>query len=267
MTLFRYITLILSLGLATAAESGVSYFTACIDDRPWLPYTHPDLEKPGNMQILVFNASRELGVRVEVEPLPWKRCLDSVRQGKVDAAIGASAIPYIENFAVFPRNFATNEADSNRSLGSARVMLVKRRDFDFEWGVNRLSELQKPIGAPLGTFIITRALLERGGTVDNSAKTDDQNIRKLLQNRVDLMAGYEYDLKDLIQKSFKDKVSVMRKPLIESYYYLAFSKYFHRRNRDFVETFWNQIGKLQSKTSHEALNRDDLTALSKTAPR
>ncbi len=244
--------------------ASVKSFTSCIDERPWVPYTHPDLKRPGKMQILVYKVSREMKVHVEVEALPWKRCLDSVRQGKIDAALGAGAIPFIQSFAAFPSTNSGRQVDSKRSLGAARVMLAKRKNSQIDWKGESFENLKKPIGAPLGTYTISRAIYSQGGQIDNTAKTDEQNIKKLLQNRVDLVAAYEFDLQELIRKHFSKEVSILPIPLVESHYYLAFSQSFYHRNSEFVEAFWTLIGKKQSEPKINTIQHDDLTVIEKS---
>lgn len=215
------------------------------------------------MQILVRNVGRDLQVRVEVEALPWKRCLENVRLGKIDAAIGIGDVPSLRKIAEFPRVPSITSADPNRSLGTARILLVRRKGSLIKWDGRSLAHLQKPVGTAMGTEVMRTAVIRVGGAVDDSARTDDQNLRKLLQNRVDLMAGYEFDLKELIQKSYRGQVSILNTPLSESHYYLGFSKLFYAKHQGFVEAFWNRIGDYQDGTYAKPLNREEFTS---TAP-
>lgn len=231
------------LGLLTTANASggnlATSFTACVDDRPWFPYTNPNLRNPGIMQVLTDSVADDLGVTVEVVALPWKRCLESLRSGKIDAMIGGADLPFTRELAVFPKH--GSEADTNRSLGTARIMLVKRSGSDVDWNGKEFINLLKPVAVAMGTQMMITAVETASGISDQGGKTDDQNLRKLIQNRVDLMAGYEYDLKDLIEKSYPGVVTVIPQPLVETHYYLAFSKQFYSRNSQLAEVFWNRI--------------------------
>ncbi|RYZ57665.1 MAG: transporter substrate-binding domain-containing protein [Proteobacteria bacterium] len=214
-------------------------FTACIDDRPWIPYTNPNLRNPGNMQLVMDSVASDLGVTVEVVALPWKRCLESLRSGKIDAMIGGADVPFTRELAVFPKH--GNEVDTNRSLGTARIMLVKRSSSDVDWNGKEFINLARPVAVAMGTQVMINAVESAAAVSDQGGKTDDQNLRKLIQNRVDLMAGYEFDLKDLIEKNYPALVTMIPQPLVETHYYLAFSKQFHSRHSQFAEIFWNKI--------------------------
>lgn len=239
---------LLIVGLASSLKSysAVSSFSACIDERPWIPYTYPKVETPGSMQIMIVNASRAVNLSVDVRALPWKRCLESVKAGKIDAIIGASDVPLIRQFAEFPKVPGTEFPDETRSLGTARIMLVKRVGSDIEWNGRSLSHLKKPVGVAMGTLIMQSTVQKLGGNPDDGAVTDDQNMKKLLQHRVDLMAGYENDLEVLIRKGYAGQVAILPTPLIESHYFLAFSKHFYSNNRILTESIWSRLAELRN---------------------
>jgi polar amino acid transport system substrate-binding protein len=262
VNVLAYAVLAVSLTSPLIKNGPVVSFTACIDDRPWIPHTNPNLEKPGTMQILVDNVSRDLNVRVDIEALPWKRCLANVRAGRTDAVIGANDAPYFKQFVEFPKLVSSDTTDEARSLGTARILLVKKIDSLLEWDATSLAHLSRPVGTALGTYVMKSAVLKFGGEVDDAARTDDQNLKKLLQDRVDLVAGYEFDLQQLIQKSYKGKVTILPIPLAESHYYLAFSKEFYRLHPALVESFWNRISTFRFRPSQQSMLRDDVTATS-----
>ena len=106
------------------------------------------------------------------------------------------------------------------------------------------SNVSKPVGVPGGTKVVILEA-QKFGRVDDSAKTDEQNIQKLLDGQIDLLAGYSFDLKVLIDSKYKDKVEILPVPLLETFYYLAFSKKFTATNKDFAEKVWDEIGALK----------------------
>lgn len=220
-------------------------FTACIDERPWLPHTNPDPGHPGNMQILIKSVAHDLGSTVQIISLPWRRCLESVRTGKIDAMVGAGDVPFTRELGEFPK--IGNIVDSGRSLGMARVMLVKRAGSKVSWNGVHFSGLSKPVGVAKGTQVMITSVQNSGGTVDDGGKTDLHNIRKLLEYRVDLMAGYDFDLKKILAQGYHDRLVMLAMPLVESNYYLAFSKAFYTRNKVFAENFWNRVGFVKNK--------------------
>lgn len=214
----------------------------CVDDRPWLPYTTPEHGVSGSMPLLIGMAAQEMGLRVDYEVLPWMRCQGNVRSGRLDALVGAGFVPLNRILAEFPMR--GEAVDNRRSLGSARVILA-RRMAGGESKAGRAALCAKPVGVPLGTQIILDELHKRGCQVDTGAKTDEQNIQKLLLRRVDLIAGYENDIQSLVDARYKTKVEILPEPLFEAHYYLAFSKQYYAANQAQVEALWSRIAQIK----------------------
>lgn len=212
----------------------------CIDSRSWLPYTNPDLKNPGLMQVAVHEAGKKLGIKIVEKALPWETCQASVKAGSIDAMIGAAYVDFNREFADFPQTLG--RVDSRRSLGSARILFVRKKGSKASFDGKVLGGVTKPIGVAAGTQVM---ILEakKFGKVDDGAKTDEENIQKLLDGRIDVMAGYAFDLKVLIDSKYEDKVEILPVPLVETFYYLAFSKKFTVANKEFAEKIWDEIGK------------------------
>ncbi len=237
--------------LAQPGWTASGVLRVCLDDRPWKPYTNPAPGKPGSMQLLVSMAATDLGMTVDVVALPWKRCQELVRAGRLDALMGAGFVPLNRELAEFP--LQGEGADARRSLGAARVVLVRRIGGRVDWDGKKQIDCTKPVGVPFGTQIIIDEVQKRGCFVDTGGKTDDQNIQKLLQMRVDLVAGYENDIRELVDSKYKGLVTVLPIPLFETHYYLAFSKQFYAGNQRLVDAFWTKIAEI--KISAEYVRR------------
>lgn len=210
----------------------------CIDERPWIPYTHPDPRKPGTMQRAIRSIGKKLGIQIIDSPLPWRRCQAFVRSGAADAMVGGSYMDFNLEFSDFP--MLGNAANSKKSLGFARVILLRRAGSAADFDGKSFLHTNLPVGTPAGTRIVL-AEAQKFGPVDDDAHTDEQNIQKLLAKRIDLMAGYEFDLKELIKGKYEGKVEILARPLVASHYYLAFSKKFTAENRELVELIWKEI--------------------------
>ena len=257
----KFISLIftsITMAMNPTPVGGDSAFTACIEDIPWIPYTNPDFQNPGQMQILVNNVAKSLGISIQVVALPWKRCVESVRLGKIDAMIGGGDAPQNRVLAVFP--MFGKLADARRSLGTARTMVVRRAGSKVDWNGKSFVHLDKPVGVLMGLQVMKNAVLKFGGQLDDGAKTDDQNIRKLLQYRVDLLAGYDNDLRKLIHSRYEGQVDILPVPLIESHYYLAFSKQYYAKHTKRVGTFWDKIESLRGTTVLKNLKKQEASA-------
>ncbi len=239
----------LALMAGTALAQGVArpVVHVCVDERAWLPFTSPDPAAPGTMQLIVSAAARELGLKLVVTALPWRRCQENVRIGRMDGMIGAAYVPFNRELAVFP--MAGVEVDSRRSLGTARVLLVKRRGSAASWNGRTFAHLTRPVGTPAGTSLLSDAVRSGAAIVDDGAKTDHRNLTKLLGGRVDLMAGYEHDIRLLIANNGAGKVVVLPVPLAVTHHYLALSKLFVTFYPVLAEQLWTLIGRSSGRAA------------------
>ncbi len=229
----------IALSLFVTANAQAETIKACADDRPWLPHTTPDKKNPGTMQVLVDKAVSENKHTFESVILPWKRCQEEVKKGQIQAMIGAGFVPFNREFADFP--MAGADADAKRALGAARVVLVRQVGKGADFDGKKFINVTQQVGVPSGTKVILDKVVELGAKADDGAKTDEQNISKLLLGRLDLVAAYDTDVEALMKGKYAGKIEVIKQPLIETHYYLAFSKAYAEKNKSSVEAIWKSI--------------------------
>ncbi len=229
----------LVFGVLLNANAQAETIKACADDRPWLPHTTPDKKSPGTMQVLVEKAISENKHSFESVILPWKRCQEEVKKGQVHAMIGAGFVPFNREFADFP--MAGSDADVKRSLGAARVVLVRQAGKTADFDGKKFINVTQQIGVPSGTKVILDKVVELGAKADDGGKTDEQNISKLLLGRLDLVAAYDTDVDALMKGKYAGKIELVKQALIETHYYLAFSKAYAEKNKATVDAIWKSI--------------------------
>ncbi|NEX61121.1 substrate-binding periplasmic protein [Noviherbaspirillum galbum] len=215
----------------------------CTDERRSASYASPGLARPGELQANIEAAARDLGMRATLTPLPWRRCLELMRAGEMDGAVGIAFLPFTQEIARFPMQ--AGQVDKTRALGVARIVLVRRAGSDVAWNGPRLGHAGKPVAVAAGMQAIIDAVRHAGGEVDYGAKTDELNLKKLVQGRADLAAGYEYDLAPLIREKYAGEVEMGQKSLRETHYYLAFSHRFHDANAGLAERMWNRLKEIR----------------------
>ena len=97
----RYILLaallLFSAVRSVSAAPALHFCFEDVDQRPWSTPTGTGL----NFDLLK-RVEGMLGEHFIIAPKPWKRCLEEVRRGTIDGAIGAGDSPERRQFAVFP---------------------------------------------------------------------------------------------------------------------------------------------------------------------
>ena len=91
----RYFVLFCVLFMAepvkgAAADSPMVKY--CYND--WRPYTFTRGDQPAGLSVEIMReATRRIGAEAELSELPWKRCLDLVAKGQMDAVMDAASRP------------------------------------------------------------------------------------------------------------------------------------------------------------------------------
>ncbi|MEH6470646.1 MAG: transporter substrate-binding domain-containing protein [Halopseudomonas sp.] len=106
------IVLLLSFQLwplpATAASEAVSSIRLCADDAQWPPFSYTDENgvMAGYTVAMIARISARLGIHIQIDQLPWKRCLAAVQDGShYQVAIDASASPEREQAYLLSRPY------------------------------------------------------------------------------------------------------------------------------------------------------------------
>ena len=137
---------------------------------------------------------------------PVKRAMDMVAQGEADFSLGWLKTPEREERFRF----------SAAPIAESPVALFHRSDTAFDW--NTLDDLQGlRIGDRLGNVNGGDAYLaaERAGTLTvERVGTDEQNIRKLLTGRIDVVIGAATMIRGVLEDRFSEgeRVQIVAHP-------------------------------------------------------
>lgn len=157
---------------------------------------------------------------IEIHWYPLKRAITLVEKGDADISLGWRKSKAREKKVIF----------SDTPLVDTSVVFFYRKDKPFDW--ETLEDLYGlKIGYVIGGISATDAFLaaEKGGklTVDR-VPTEQQNIRKLLAGRIDVMVGSTlitpFNLKEILSPEERAQIIVHPKALLEARYYAIFSR-------------------------------------------
>lgn len=106
--------LLLGAGLVMMTHSSSAQsISLCYENETYLPWQIKDGK--GLDVLLLEKAAAKAGVKIELVPLPWKRCLADVEHGVVAGAFAASFNADRANFAVYP-TAVDNKPDVSRRI-------------------------------------------------------------------------------------------------------------------------------------------------------
>ena len=164
--------LVLSLlvpAIARAAD------TVVLTTLEWPPYTASGATDSGTSAAVVTAALAVEGVSVRYVFLPWNRAIDTARHGGADGFFPAYARPPNPDWTV------------SNAIGTGPIYFVERRDRPISWST--LDDLGARLIGVDASFINTPEIDRRladGRLHGDASLSDDQNLSKLANRRVDL---------------------------------------------------------------------------------
>jgi polar amino acid transport system substrate-binding protein len=181
-------------------------------------------------------------VRIEMQPLPWMRCLVLASRGEVDAILGASFTPERALDLAYPRD-AAGQLDESRRLFAQGYRLLRRRGEALDTDGRRFTGLVGPIGVERGhsSTALARAARAR---VDMNHHDLAAMLAKLRGGRLGGALVSEPQYRSLRgQPGALDGLEAAPNALQPFGYYLVFSWNFARREPVLIEQLWNEAAR------------------------
>lgn len=169
---------LVTLSVLIASPSSLRAETLRITNGEWPPFTSQSLPQGGPLSRVVADAFKQVGVTVEYGYFPWKRAYEYARNGTWDGSVGwaRDSVRVVEFVMSDPVIYADK-------------VLFYRKAVPIEW--SRVEDLKRwRLGAAAGySYGEEWDTAVRSGVLQvESVALDEQNLRKLLDNRLDAIA-------------------------------------------------------------------------------
>ena len=237
----RYLYLIFLIACTTAQATTLKF---CYESKELLPHYRGEgvltpTEKPGAaIEIMQKLDDMLTNVQIQFVREPWKRCLNDLKQGKVDALIARYSSKR-ELFAKYPKN-SSNKLDNSRAISSTATCFIHKKNVPIKWdGKNLLVDLPQGISVPRGYSLVDD--LKMKGFQIYETTSVKQAHELLFKGRVGI------SLSDCKHKELPADYVENKKPLVENYGYLVFSQQFYSLYPNLAEDLWNQLMKIDDK--------------------
>lgn len=203
-----------------------------------------DLPLPHALQLDVFLAqwlAREAKVPVDIQVLPWRRCLAEVQAQRFDGVWGLSFTEERRRWAVFPQR--GDREDVALRLRTDAYHWYVRAGEPWHWDGFTLTGKSKPALASVAGYSVIGVLHERGQEIDHAVTNAVAALRMLSLGRVDAAAllQSEGDPFMATDAALKGRLIRLNPAIVERAYYLAFALDFARRQPDVMARLWRML--------------------------
>ncbi|WP_460532793.1 substrate-binding periplasmic protein [Chitinimonas naiadis] len=210
----------------------------CSEDEDSYPWVLKD--KPGLNVIMMRLVEKQLGTTVEVQPLPWKRCMALVKAGELDGLFKISFAPDRLETGRYP--MVGDRPDASKRMLDESYSLYRLKGSKVEWDGTAIRNAPEPIGAQPGYSIIPQ-LKGMGMRVDDGVRGAAEHFQKLLVGRVSAVAlqTLQGDASLAQRPEFVAKIERIDPPLVTKPYFLMLSKPFVEKYPDFAQKVWETV--------------------------
>lgn len=202
---------------------------------------------------LLRKVESRLGEHFVYASMPWKRCLEEVRIGTMDAAIGAADSPERREFAVYP-TLPDGSADSRMAIWTDFFNVFYRTGSAVKWDGK---ELVVPGGTVMAqrSYFIVNVLRDRGYKVVESTKSAVDGLRFIAQGAVDVavLQGMEAEWLCANDARFRDLVRKGSTPYFTTHVYLMPGRLSFDRDPKRVQAIWNEIRSVRATAEYRKL--------------
>ncbi|MBH9552349.1 substrate-binding periplasmic protein [Inhella gelatinilytica] len=243
--------LLITLWCGVASAQGVT-LRLCAEDEdahPWLVR-----EGGGANGVMLRMVEQKLGVRFQVERMPWRRCLLSMKEGQVDGGFKASYSAERATFLAYPMK--NGQVDEERRMLTESYHFYRRKSSLLVWDGARMNRQPESVGAQSGFSIVGR-LRNQGFTVDDGNRLSEAVLVKLQKGRVELAALQTLAADRVLQRrpELAAELERMEPALVSQAYYLVFALPFAQKAPALVDRVWDTIGAVREALPYQqALN-------------
>lgn len=210
--------------------------------------------RPGVSIEFIQMLGEELGVRIVIKRLPWKRALElELKDGTIDGLFPISYTKEREVFGVLPMKDA--KPDESRRMFESSYFFYKLKASPLAWDGKHLKNLNGPIGAPRG-YSIVGDLRQMGYEVQES---DDvrKDMKRLSMGWLAVLAGLEPAQDYLLNTNPELGKDIMKvhPALSTKHYYLMLSHSFVEKDPQLAQRIWDKCRELREREMTRLLKR------------
>ncbi|GGY22672.1 substrate-binding periplasmic protein [Paludibacterium paludis] len=201
-----------------------------------------------NTSRILRDVGRNIGVKIVVEEIPWRRCMNEVAAGRRDGLFSISYSRQRAQMGAFP--MLHGFPDPSRRMLSLHYHVYRLKGSQVDWNGRGFSRLAGPVGAPAGYSVVAE-LRRQGREVDDGAPGAEANFVKLLHGRVAAVVLQSHVADPVLRENrlLADRIERVGPPFATKAYYLMLGKSFVRDNPLLADRLWAAIAESRKANS------------------
>lgn len=247
---WRGTVLAIALALACVPALARDTITLCFERQEVLPWRTPD-GKGLNFDLL-REVARRLDIRFDYQSMPWKRCLEQIKNNEVGGAFAVSFSQDRMAIGVYPGGA---QADPSKRMHVDRYVLVRRKNARIDWDGKALHHVDGAIGFQLG-YSVGDFLRGLNTPVDEGSQRASELAQKLIAGRLAAAALGGGDATHLMNGPMAAQLEVLPVPLIEKPYYLMLSRALVASNPQLAERIWHTVEEVRNSAAYRKREHD-----------
>jgi polar amino acid transport system substrate-binding protein len=246
--------LVALIGWPAARAGQPAPLVLCYEDvvqRPWSTPAGAGL----NFELLK-RVEKQLGEHFNYVAKPWKRCLEEVRTGAVDAVIGAADAPERRAFALVP-TLPDGKSDPARALFTDNAYVYLRVGGGASWDGRHLRTPGNEVVVPAG-YLIASLLRERGLQPRELVKSAEDALRMVASGMADaaVLQGSEASRMARDDPRFRDRLRQVDPPFVALEFHLLVGRAAHAREAARIDAIWRAIGTVRQSAPYRQRLRE-----------
>lgn len=228
--------------LSWPALGATTAITVCREDQTDFPWLRTD--GTGYVYVLLDHVSKKLGLQINIVTRPWKRCLFELEHDMVDAVTDASFTIERQKIGAYPMR--GDEPDASKRLFNSSYSLFRKIGSKVDWDGKAFAPSDVVVAAQT-SFSIVKQLEQMGVRVDDSSKSAEAILLRLVHNEVALAALQTQEGSLLVSThlDFRSSVERLPTPFGEKPYFLIFSKRFYKSSQGLANSIWDTIAQVR----------------------
>ena len=221
----------------------------CYEDHsvyPWVTGV-----KQGLVFYLLNKTEAELRLNFDLISLPWKRCLNEVKAGRIHAAIGASYIQDRAKWGTYPTD-ANGNINKELRLFYANFFVYRRNDSAVRWHNQRFENLrQQSVGVQLG-YSVGKDLEELGYPITYLPASEDLvAVFKTKALEVIVLENSEADRVIAANPGLENLMVKEDDPVKGGEQYLLFNTVYYNANSALAHSIWETLAKVRRSKAYQ----------------